>query len=83
MISGFGQQALVSILSHLVFIGISFWALQALNYNKFIRPNYVFQARTLMILLSVALGSIISNFFLDYLLWSQQLQMLLQFVIHL
>lgn len=78
MISGFGHQALVSIISHLAFIAIAWWALQSLNFEKIIRGNHVFQARLLFILLAIVIGSIVSNFFLDYLLWSQQLPLLFQ-----
>jgi len=76
----FGQIALVSILSHLVFIAISWWALQAIRLDKLLRPNHIFQARLLYILLAIAIGSIVSNFFLDYLQWSQQLPLLLQYI---
>jgi uncharacterized integral membrane protein (TIGR02327 family) len=78
MISGFGQQALVSIIVHLLFIGLSWWALQALNFEKLLRKNHVVQARVLYILLAIVLGSTVSNFFLDYLLWSQQLPLIMQ-----
>ena len=70
----FGQQALLSIISHLFFIGISFYALQALNFEKLLRANRVFQARLLYILLTIVIGSSVSNFFLDYLNWTQLLQ---------
>ncbi len=78
MITEYGPQAILSILSHLVFIAVSWWALMAINFEKFLRPNRVFQARLLYILLSIAIGSIVSNFFLDYLAWSQQLPLLLE-----
>jgi uncharacterized integral membrane protein (TIGR02327 family) len=78
MISGFGQQALISIISHLFFIAIAWWALQSVNYEKFLRAHHVFQARVLFVMLSIVIGSIVSNFFLDYLLWSQQLPLILQ-----
>lgn len=68
-----GQIALVSILSHLVFIALSWWALQAIRLEKLLRPNHVLQARILYILLAIFLGSSVSNFFLDYLQWSRQL----------
>lgn len=76
MVFGFGFQALISILSHLVFIGISWWALQAIRLDKVIKSNHVVQARLLYILLSIMIGSTVSNFFLDYLLWSQQLPLI-------
>lgn len=78
MISGFGHQALVSIISHLVFIALAWWALQSINIDKILRGSHVFQARVLYILLSIVIGSTVSNFFLDYLLWSQQLPLIFQ-----
>ncbi|MCA1032084.1 DUF1146 family protein [Bacillus timonensis] len=73
MLSGFGFQSLLSMLSHLLFITITWWALQSINYEKILRPNHVIQARVLLILLTIVIGTTVSNFFLDYLLWSQQL----------
>ncbi|MBD8069485.1 DUF1146 family protein [Bacillus sp. PS06] len=73
MLAGFGYQALISIISHLIFIIITWWALQSLNIDKLIKANHVIQARVLLIFLTIAIGSLVSNFFLDYLLWSQQL----------
>lgn len=78
ILSNFGQAALISILSHLVFIFVAWWALQSIRLEKLIKPNHVFQARLLYILLAIFLGSSVSNFFLDYLQWSQQLPLLLQ-----
>ncbi len=69
----YGANSLISIISHLVFIALAWWALQAVNFEKFLRPNRVMQARILYIFLSIIVGSIVSNFFLDYLFWSQQL----------
>ncbi len=74
----FGQIALVSILSHLIFIGISWWALQAIRLDKVLKPNHIMQARLLYILLAIVIGSIVSNFFLDYLQWSRQLPLILE-----
>jgi uncharacterized integral membrane protein (TIGR02327 family) len=76
MINNFGQMALVSILSHLVFIAISWWALQSIRLEKLIKANHVFQARLLFILLAIFIGSSVSNFFLDYLQWSRQLPLI-------
>ncbi|MEH7413773.1 DUF1146 family protein [Neobacillus drentensis] len=74
----FGQIALVSILSHIVFIAIAWYALQAVRLEKLLKPNHVFQARLLYILLAIVIGSSVSNFFLDYLQWSRQLPLMLQ-----
>lgn len=77
MISSFGLDALISIITNLFFIGLSWWALQAIKLDRFLKPNRIMQSRALYILLSIALGSIVSNFFLDYLHWSRQLPLIL------
>ncbi|WP_456277461.1 DUF1146 family protein [Bacillus sp. AK128] len=71
-----GQQALISIISHLLFIVITWWALQGVRIDALIKPNQVYQARVLLILLTITIGTTVSNFFLDYLVWSQKLPML-------
>lgn len=70
-------QPLLAIFSHIFFIGISFYALQAIMPEKIIRKNRVFQAQTLFILLSIAIGWSVSNFFLEISYWSGRLPMLL------
>jgi uncharacterized integral membrane protein (TIGR02327 family) len=72
----FGQEALISILSHLFFISLTWWTLQAVQLEKIFKPNRILQARLFYILLTIALGSLVSNFFLDYLRWSRQLPFL-------
>ena len=70
------EQALIAILANIFFIGISFYALQALMVDKFIKKNHVFQAQLFFILASIMLGSIVANFFLNLTSWSNQLQYL-------
>ncbi|WP_043930023.1 DUF1146 family protein [Bacillus sp. EB01] len=74
MIGGLGAEAVVGIFTHLIFIALAWWALQALNFDKLLRAGRVLQARILYIMLSIVIGSAVSNFFLDYLLLSRQLQ---------
>ncbi|ALC88730.1 hypothetical protein AM500_02115 [Bacillus sp. FJAT-18017] len=74
MIGGLGAEAAVGIFTHLIFIALAWWALQALNFDKLLRAGRVLQARILYIMLSIVIGSAVSNFFLDYLLLSRQLQ---------
>ena len=69
----YGQLALISMVVHLAFIAVTWWALQALNIEKWIKAGKVIQAKVLLILLTISIGSLVSNFFLDYLLWSQHL----------
>lgn len=73
MYTAMGQQALIGIVAHLFFIAVTWWALQALHFDKLLRSNSVVKARVLYILVTVAIGSAVSNFFLDYLSWSGQL----------
>lgn len=69
----YGVYSLLGIVSNLIFIALAWWALQSLNFEKFLRKNRVGQARMLYILLAIVIGSIVSDFFLNYLTWSQQI----------
>lgn len=73
MFSTMGQQAMLGIVSHLFFIAVTWWALQAIHFDKILRSNSVLKARVLYILLTVAIGSVVSNFFLEYLGFANQL----------
>jgi len=73
MLSDLGISSLLNIVSHLVFIGLSWWALQALDFERFLRKNRVAQARLLYLFLAITIGSAVSNFFLDYLFWTQRI----------
>ncbi|WP_347862200.1 DUF1146 family protein [Salimicrobium sp. PL1-032A] len=69
----FVQDALTSMTSHLIFIVITWYALQALNLDGLFRKGKVFEARILMIFLTIAIGATVSRFFLDFLSWSNSL----------
>ncbi|MFJ7970121.1 DUF1146 family protein [Psychrobacillus sp. NPDC096389] len=71
-----GEQAVIAILANIFFIGISFYALQALMLDRIIKKNHVFQAQLLFILASITIGSTVANFFLSLTAWSDQLQFL-------
>ncbi|MEK5429811.1 DUF1146 family protein [Lysinibacillus sp. FSL R7-0073] len=68
-----GQEALLGILSHLFFIAITFYALQAFMTEKLFKKNRVFQIQLIYILLSIVIGSAVSNFFLQISNWSGKL----------
>ena len=68
-----GQEALLGILSQLLFIAITFYALQAFMIEKLFKKNRVFQIQLIYILLSIAIGSAVSNFFLQISSWSGKL----------
>ncbi|SIS41276.1 DUF1146 family protein [Salimicrobium flavidum] len=69
----FVQDALMSMTSHLVFIVITWYALQAVNLDGLFRKGKVFEARILVIFLTIAIGTTVSRFFLDFLSWSNSL----------
>ncbi|WLD93142.1 DUF1146 family protein [Alkalihalobacillus sp. AL-G] len=73
----FGQQALLNILVNILFVVITWWAIQGIHFEKFIKKGNVQQARVIMILLTIAISSLVSTFFLNYLSWSLQLRLLL------
>jgi len=68
-----GQIAVVSILSHIIFIYLSWRVLSSLNFDPLIRRGRVVEARILIAFLTIVIGSTVSNFFLDILQWSQDL----------
>ncbi|WP_102348259.1 DUF1146 family protein [Bacillus sp. Marseille-P3661] len=74
MIENFSQQAMVSIVVHLMFFLITWWTLQGIRIDLLIKSGKTGHAKVLLILLTIAIGSAVSNFFLDYFLWSQQLR---------
>ncbi|QGH36334.1 DUF1146 domain-containing protein [Gracilibacillus salitolerans] len=73
MMQSLAQEGLIGMLSHLIFIVITWQVLQALNFDELFRKNKVYEARILVIFITIAIGSTVSNFFLDFLQWSQQL----------
>ncbi|GGC85846.1 hypothetical protein GCM10007216_15740 [Thalassobacillus devorans] len=68
-----GQQALAGMVSHLIFIIITWRVLQAIKLEGWVRKDHVFEVRVLMILVTITIGTSVSRFFLDFLQWSQQL----------
>ncbi|GAB6431384.1 MULTISPECIES: DUF1146 family protein [Bacillus] len=73
-----GQQALIAIVSHLLFITITWWALQGIHIERLMKPGKVMQTRVLLVLITIALGTSVSNFFLDYLGYSKSLTYLVK-----
>lgn len=66
-------QSLVTLISHVFFIGLSFWGLQSLRIEHLFKKNKVQQVRLMYTMLAVVLGFILSAFFLDFLTHSQNL----------
>lgn len=73
-----GQIAMISILSHLVFIYLT-WRIivVTVNIDPLIRKGRVKEARILVLFITIVIGSGVSRFFLEILQWSQDLIYLL------
>ncbi|MDE1548859.1 DUF1146 family protein [Jeotgalibaca caeni] len=68
---------LLTILSHMLFIFLAFWAMKAMRIEKWIRKNHEQEARILYFFLSIALGYTVSSFFLEFIEISRNLALLL------
>lgn len=76
MTTGFGIQALLRIISHLVFIIISFQTIRSLNVEMLFKKNHEREIQLFLVLLSIAIGYSVSNFFLEFISQSQSLRYL-------
>lgn len=68
-----GVQSLITLMSHVFFVCLTFWALQSLRTDKWFRKYSNTQARLLYVLISVAVGYTVSSFFMEFVLHSQNL----------
>lgn len=68
---------LLGIISHMLFIFLSFWAMKAMRIEKWIRTDHIQEARLLYFFLSIALGYTVSSFFLEFIGMSRNLALLL------
>ncbi|MDC3416728.1 DUF1146 family protein [Aquibacillus salsiterrae] len=73
MLSGLGQQAIIGMLSHIIFIIITWQILQVIKLDPLLKKGRVFESRLLLIFLTITIGTTVSNFFLDFIQWSQQM----------
>ncbi|WP_179395201.1 DUF1146 family protein [Lacticaseibacillus absianus] len=77
MYTDIGLSAVLTIISHVLFILVSFRLLSALRFDKLLRPNHVGASRLLMLFIAIALGYTVSEFFLSFLTASGNLRYLL------
>ena len=73
-----GVQSLLGIVSHIIFIMMSFWALRGIRIENWIKNGYERQARVLYIFLSIVIGYTVSSFFLEFISLSKSLPYLLK-----
>ncbi|WP_373893964.1 DUF1146 family protein [Virgibacillus natechei] len=68
-----GQLAVISIISHIIFISITWRLVVAINFDSLIRKSRVTEARILLLFITIVIGSGVSRFFLEILQWSRDL----------
>lgn len=73
MVQELGTQALMNIASHIVFIIITWYVLQAVRLDEIFKKDRIFEARIAIIFLTITIGSTVSHFFIDLIHWTQQL----------
>ncbi|KRK74131.1 DUF1146 family protein [Lacticaseibacillus nasuensis] len=78
MTQGLGLSGAVTLISHFVFIMISFRLLTAVRFDKFLRPNHVRESQLLMVFIAIALGYLVSEFFLSLISSARALPLLLR-----
>ncbi|MEQ6376981.1 DUF1146 family protein [Bacillaceae bacterium S4-13-58] len=73
MMQSIAVQGLISMVSHIVFIIITWRLLQEIRFEGIFKKSKVFEARLFLIFVTITIGTTVSRFFLDFLVWSQQL----------
>ena len=66
-----GQQAIINVLAYIIFIGMALYALQGLRIEQLFKKGKTFQIQLFYIFMSIAIGSTVADFFLNFLDWSQ------------
>ncbi|OZU88436.1 hypothetical protein CIL03_12375 [Virgibacillus indicus] len=70
---GIGELAIISMLSHLIFIYITWRVVLTINFDPLIRKGRTTEAKILLLFITIVIGSGVSRFFLEILQWSRDL----------
>lgn len=68
-----GFFSIIGMISHVLFISITWMAMQGINFEPLVRKHGVTEARIIIIFITIAIGASVSRFVLDILQWSQDL----------
>jgi len=68
-----GIQSFIQLISHMFFILITFWAMQGLRTDNWLKKYHIAQGRLLYLFAAIAIGYTVSSFFIDFILTSQNL----------
>ncbi|HGO3534488.1 TPA: DUF1146 family protein [Staphylococcus aureus] len=73
-----GQYAVIHLVLHVVCICIAYWALQSIRLDQFFKKGYATQLQVCMIFVAILLGTAVSNFIVDLLQYSTQVNILIK-----
>nr|WP_281254141.1 DUF1146 family protein [Oceanobacillus rekensis] len=65
--------ALISIISHIIFIYITWRLVLAMNFEPIIKKGRTTEGTIFLLFLTIVIGTGVSNFFLEILRWSSDL----------
>lgn len=68
-----GYMSIIGMISHVVFIYITWTALHGINVEPFVRKNKLTEARIILVFIAIVIGTGVSRFVLDIVHWSQDL----------
>lgn len=68
-----GQLAVVSIISHLLFIYITWRVMLSINFDPLIRKGRTTEAKILLVFITIVIGTGVSRFVLEIVQWSRDL----------
>lgn len=68
-----GYLSLIGMLSHVLFIYLTWIVIQSINFDHFFHKNRVTEARIFIIFVTIAIGTTVSRFVLDIIQWSQDI----------
>lgn len=66
MVTSFGVQALLYIVVHILFLVVTWWALQSFRIDVFFKDPEGVRAKVFLLFLAIAVSSAVGNFFLHY-----------------
>ena len=68
-----GVHAVVSLLTYLITIGLSFKAVMALQIDRFVKKEHEFENQVLLLFIAIALGYLVGQFLITLIDQSQAL----------
>lgn len=73
-----GSQAVVTIISHVGFIVISFYGLQSLRLEQLFKSNHIRQIQIVLMFTAIIMGYLVSQFFLEIIAQARNIIFLVQ-----